>query len=356
MYLSSAVVSVEAGAYTTLDVDGTALQVRLPAQGAGTMGLLIADPCIIQWVWCPYADVYDIENTLQSVLNSMAAHSELDYWMNIGDLFYDQIGNITARFFSGLSQQVQSTVHGVSMGNHDYWNDGSPGTAKSTDNFGNGLMQWYAQDAMSSKLNPAAPFDFSQDPDLYQVAHFSNFFYYYMLGNVAFISYTGAASWSDQYSYFAEACSWVESHNPALVVLMSHWDADNLGCASGMAAPEAFSQILSMPGCSALAPRIKYFEGHNHCNKVTNPNVGFMIGAFGMSGCGDLGLPVLDTRNGEAKLWYFSLGSGGVRHSNWDTVLGCIRANGASSCTQYADQWMLQSLTYASNVSGVTLV
>jgi hypothetical protein len=124
-----------------------------------------------------------------------------------------------------------------------------------------------------------------------------------------------------------------------------------------MATPEAYSQILSLPGCSALSSRIKYFEGHNHCNHITKTNIGFMIGSFGMGGCGDFGLPVLDTRNGEAKLWYFNLGSGGVRHSNWDTVLGCIKANGASSCLQYADQWMLQSLSYdASNTSGVTLV
>merc|ERR1712100_588839 len=138
---------------------------------------------------------------------------------------------------------------------------------------------------------------------------------------------------------------------------MGHWDGDNMGCASGMATPEAYSKLVSVPGCSALSSKIKYFEGHTHCNHVTNTNTGFMIGAFGMSGCGDFGLPVLDTRGGEAKLWYFGLGSGGRRNSNWDTVLGCIRANGVSGCTQYASPWMQQSLSYeASNVSSFTLV
>merc|ERR1711924_209241 len=137
---------------------------------------------------------------------------------------------------------------------------------------------------------------------------------------------------------------------PALLVLLGHWDADNLGCSSGMATPDAFSSISSLPGCQSLASsqRIKYFEGHNHCNRITNPNTGFMIGSFGMSGCGDFGLPIMDTRGSDAILWYFHLGSGGKRHSDFDTVLDCIKTNGFSKCTQYATRWMEQSLTSGS--------
>jgi len=343
MHLNSAIVTVTPGVEQSFNLDGYKVNVRIPKQNDGTVGLLIADPCIINSQWCPYANTFDVENTLQDVLNSMAAHDELDYWMNVGDLFYDQSGSITTRFFSGLNADVQSRVHGVTMGNHDYFNDGSPTSAQSSDNFGNGLMQWYAQDAMSAKSNSSHPFDLSVDPASLQVAHHSNFFWYYMMGNVAFVSFTGEASWDASSSYFEEACTWAEAQNPSLLVLLGHWDADNHGCSSGMSTSEVYTKVSALSGCSSMASRIKYFEGHNHCNKITQANTGFMIGAFGMGGCGDFGLPILDTRNDEAKLWYFKLGSNGVRTSNWDEVLGCIKSNGFGACTQYADTWMQQS-------------
>jgi len=217
-------------------------------------------------------------------------------------------------------------------------------------------MQWYAQDAMSGKSDASRPFDLSVNPGTMQVAHFSNFFWYNMVGNVAFIGFSGEGGWNQQLPYFQEACNWAEAQDPALLVLLGHWDGDNMGCASGMAASEVYNAVRSLPGCAALAPRLKYFEGHTHCNKVTQDNTGFMVGANGMSGCGDFGLPILDTRGGQATLWYFSLGSGGQRHSNWDEVLTCIRNYGFSACTQYADKWMQQSLTFANSTSSVTFV
>merc|ERR1711957_428272 len=135
-----------------------------------------------------------------------------------------------------------------------------------------------------------------------------------------------------------------------------HWDGDNMGCASGMAASEVYDKVQSLSGCDALQGRIKYFEGHTHCNQIMESNTGFMVGANGMSGCGNFGLPILDTRGDQATLWYFSLGSNGQRHSNWDEVLTCIRNYGFSACTQYADKWMQQSLTFANSTSSVTFV
>jgi len=347
MHLSSALVDVEPGIKQSLSLDGFKIDVRIPKQDEGSVGLLIADPCIDESQWCPYANTWDVEHTLQSTLNTLAAHDELDYWMNIGDLFYDQVGDTTARFFSGLSVDVQSRIHGVSMGNHDFWQDGKPGSAQWSDNFGNGLMQWYAQDAMSGKSDASQPFDFSIDPSTYQVAHFSNFFWYNMIGNVAFIGFSGEAGWDQSEAYFEEACSWAQQQNPALLVLLGHWDADNLGCASGMASPEVYGKVSALPACATLGSRIKYFEGHNHCNRIVEDNTGFMVGANGMAGCGDFGLPILDTRGGQATLWYFSLGSGGNRHTNWDEVLGCIKSYGFAGCTQYADIWMQEQINAA---------
>merc|ERR1711937_470141 len=151
--------------------------------------------------------------------------------------------------------QAQAAIHGISMGNHDYWNDGHPGTARASDNFGNGLMQWYAQDAMSAKNDGSKPFDFSADPAAFQVAKASNFFWYNMIGNVAFVSFSGESSWDASASYFQEACSWAHSQNPSLMVLLGHWDAVNLGCQSGMDTKDVHSKVLSLPGCSELSSR-----------------------------------------------------------------------------------------------------
>lgn len=354
LHLSSAVVSVEPGVSTEMNLDGYSVQVRVPAQGDGTVGMLIADPCLYQSQWCFYADVFDIQNTLQTVLNSLAEHDELDYWMNIGDLFYDQRGNITSKFFDGLSMKTQAKVHGVSMGNHDYWNDGSPYSKNITlDNFGYGLMQWYAQDAMSAKEDATQPFDFSGNPFVGEVAHYSNFFTYSMIGNVAFISFSGEGSWSQQESYFKEACEYVGEQDPDLLVLLGHWDADNLGCQSGMAAPEAYNRIMGFSGCGNLGDRVKYFEGHTHCNHITQTNTGFMVGSFGMTGCGDFGIPIMDTRDGQAVLYYFLLGSNGRRNSKWSAIMDCFKSSGFSACKHYAQQWMQQDLPSSSNASPV---
>jgi len=312
--------------------------------GDGTVGFLIADPCIVYSAWCPYVYTFDIQQTLYAVMDSLAQHDELDYWINAGDLFYDQVGDITWDFFSGLPPAVASTVHGISVGNHDFWQDGSPNTASlERDNFGQGLMQWYAQDTMSSKFDESLLFDQSRTPP--QTPDVSNFFWYYMMGNVAFISFSGEHGWADSEDYFEEACAWADSNNPSLLVLLGHWDADNLGCSSGMATPEIYSKLIQMPGCQRFGSRIKYFEGHNHCNRIVSPNTGFMVGSFGMSGCGDFGLPIMDTRNAQAVLYYFKLGEGGARVSNWDAIMNCIKSNGLSGCTQYAEKWMEQSLT-----------
>jgi len=101
---------------------------------------------------------------------------------------------------------------------------------------------------------------------------------------------------------------------------------------------------MSMPGCQRFGSRIKYFEGHTHCNKVTKPNTGFMVGSFGQRGCGHFGLPIMDTRNGSAVLYYFELGDGGNRVHDWDTKMNCIKSHGLSGCTHLAKKWMEESL------------
>mmetsp|Transcript_91044 Transcript_91044/g.208645 ORF Transcript_91044/g.208645 Transcript_91044/m.208645 type:complete len:607 (-) Transcript_91044:393-2213(-) len=338
-YLKSAVVGFTPGEATTLTVEGQRVVVDIPAQGQGTVGLIVADPCISADNYCIYQNPYNMKGTLQSVINSMSKH-RLDYWMNVGDLFYDLDGTRTNDFFSGLSLTAMSKVHGVTMGNHDYWIGGSPGAKMSADSFGTGHMQWYALDTMASKDNPAEPFDFSVSADSQEICAVSNSFWYNAVGNVGFIGFSNAYEWWQLEGYFQEACAWAQETQPQLVVLLGHWDAVNLGCQAGEDTPDVFRKVQSIPACSALGDSLKYVVGHNHCNEIMQADTGFMLGAFGMSGCGQFGLPVLDTRNNRAKLYYFKMGTGGQREGQFQAVLDCLDASGFDGCLQYADTWM----------------
>jgi len=195
---------------------------------------------------------------------------------------------------------------------------------------------------MSAKWDEASPFHFGQAPP--QIAHVDNFFWYNMVGNIAFISFSGAHGWESSQAHFEEACSWADKENPSWVVLLGHWDVDNLGCRNGMAAPEVYDHLKVMPGCQRFGSRIKFFEGHVHSNHVVRQNTGFMVGSFGQSGSGDFGLPILDTRDEKAVLYYFKLGQGGRKLSTWDTVMCCIKSKGLSGCRHHADVWLEQSL------------
>ena len=94
---------------------------------------------------------------------------------------------------------------------------------------------------------------------------------------------------------------------------------------------------------------MKYFMGHEHCNTITEPDLGYMVGANGMAGCGEWGLPVVDTTDssdGSFKMYYFQLFTApGVRNNftqptdNFDEIASCFRENGVSGCYHLATRW-----------------
>jgi len=280
---------------------------------------------------------------MTGVLNSMAAHHELDYFVLLGDNFYDKFGSSTTQFFAGLSLEASAKIHAAVMGNHDFWEHGSPPGA-SDESFGNGHMQWYAQDAVASELDSAKPFDFSINPSSKKIAAVTNFIWYNMIGNVALIGFSGAHSWGESVPHFEKTCQWIASQRLALVLLLGHWNSQDGGCAPGMNTENVYKTIQKVKGCDDLWTRLKFFEGHDHRNRIVEKNVGFCVGDFGFDGVGDLGLPILDTRNGRAKLYYFPLGTKMKRSNDFDEILGCISAKGFSACAQYSQVWLDQPL------------
>lgn len=361
-HLRSSLIDVVPGEKTSLTLGGQDVELYVPPSTEGSVGLLIGDPCIYQNNWCAYADVYDMKGTLQRVMNGLSNHDELDYWMNVGDLFYDIEGGATQDFFAGLLPKTAARPHHIVMGNHDFWLNGMDGAATDEDSFGNFHMQWYAQDAMSSKEDPATPFDFSEKASEKKIAAMSNFQWYTQIGNVAFVGFSNVYEWDAQTPFFEEVCSWAGAQKPALLVLLGHWHAVDMGCAPGMDGPGSYNHIKSLPGCAELGTRIKYFEGHRHCNGVQSDNTGFLIGSFGMGigGCADpwnaeygdgaFGLPILDTRGEDARLYYVELGRHGQRNDHFEDTLGCIEAKGFSECmeqfqaTDVLRTWMSEAI------------
>jgi hypothetical protein len=345
-YLRSAIVPIIPGEDNKLSLDGHEVQIKVPLEGTGSVGLLIGDPCIVyDKTYCKHTRTFQVKHTLQAVLNSMAKHGELDYWLMFGDLFYDKLGSITQDFFEGLSKNASSSILGVTLGNHDYWLGGSPSAADHSDSFGNGHMQWYAQDTVSAKHDEAQPFNFDADPAKYEIADISNSFWYYTVGNVALVGFSSSYDWDASLPYFREACSWIGSTKPALAVLVGHWNSENSGCVEGMGTESVFARVQRLAGCDTLGTRIKFVEGHKHCNQIKQNNTGFLLGSFGFSdsdtSCsGAFGLPILDTRDGWARLYYFELGSFGQRADNFDTIIECFKEKGFSMCMSYAQLWM----------------
>merc|ERR1739845_167711 len=131
-------------------------------------------------------------------------------------------------------------------------------------------------------------------------------------------------SWSDMGPLFEKACTWVGSVKPAVLFLVGHWNGSGMGCPSGMDDESVYNRVKALPGCSGVP--FKYIEGHAHCNTLqTN---GVMLGSFGFSGCGDYGIPVVDTRNNKLKLYYFEMASHGNKNGNFDAFVRCLESKG----------------------------
>lgn len=68
-----------------------------------------------------------------------------------------------------------------------------------------------------------------------------------------------------------------------------------------------------------------------------------------MEGCGNWGLPMLDTTDEMARLWYFPIVLGPTEpieagDARYDRLLACATAQGWRACTHLATLWLNQTL------------
>ncbi len=63
------------------------------------------------------------------------------------------------------------------------------------------------------------------------------------------------------------------------------YDLGLKGCAEGMSAPDVYDRLLKLEECKALEldKRLKWMNGHYHCNYVMKSNTGVDLGSNGMT-------------------------------------------------------------------------
>ena len=117
--------------------------------------------------------------------------------------------------------------------------------------------------------------------------------------------------------------------------------------------PEVYKDISKLAECAAVKDRMRYLMGHQHCNKVVEPGVGFMVGGAGMSGCGQFGVTVLDSSPAAGaaasatplSVYHFRINSDdGPDYYN--QTAECFRQKGVSGCYDLdnVDVWQLAGL------------
>lgn len=357
-YLNTGIVTVTPGEVTSFDIAGESVDILIPVENTGIRGAVFGDPCFTnEFVWCTYGEKFNTLNRSTELLNAMNAHDDVNFWMILGDNFYDQSGEPTAQWFSMLSKESKQKIYASVVGNHDLWILSAPLVwMKRKDQLGFGFMQYNAQDTAASvqpaQIESEVPFDFSVNPDAedataHSIPPASNFFSYFKLGNVGFIAYSGAHTFDESSSLFDEACQHLNSETGGAgadaVVLLGHWNTPGLGCPEDMNVPKTYRQLIAeIPSCAAISDKMRYIMGHMHCNVVYEQDVGFMVAGQGMTASvpceGNYGLPIIDTFNSTFSIYFFDIQQWD-EYDNYDTILECVKENGVSGCYHLATQW-----------------
>jgi len=336
--------------------------IKVPPRMGAVRGFILGDPCFNgDYVGCRHGGTFHVFDRLTQMLN-VGLSRDVDTWALLGDNFYDPHGVLSPQFMQALSMPAKSKPMVVVPGNHDFWQHGSPHSRTGYDTYGNGYMQYWGTDTQASLANASMPFDFRVDPSTKEIAAAGNFFSYNRIGSLATITFSGAHHKDVMDPLFQEACEWVKREQPSYVFVLGHWSGVDLGCAEKMSTRDVHERIKKMPGCKEMSHRIKWFEGHQHCNLIVKENEGFRVAGWGMGGCKNhespnFGVPYFDISDeGRLHVGYFPIvgGNGTVpidvenescgQDITWETFIGCIEANGLAGCKHLSVIWHEQSL------------
>jgi len=354
--------------------DNGDISFSLPPQGTGVKGIFFGDPCSEpDFVGCiHFDDGTSMQTRLPRLLNALAP--SIDFRVMIGDNLYDRDGDITTRFFGQLTPEAQHSVVDIAvLGNHDLYWAGSDLLRTRLDPFGNGFLQFNAQDSILSKDDSVNFLDLSVDPDAGATADArwpnslpaaDNFLSYYSVGNVGFITYSGAHAWDDyRDGAFEEACAYfsgeVENDATSVIFLAGHWNQQELGatsCAPDMDTPSIFQRLSSLKGCDS--GKLRYVTGHTHCNEIMDQDaqgspIGYLLGGTGVysgsSGCNSFGFAYTDTSDERELVVAFNLAYDNREEAPpstdmYDEIVSCFEKSGVGQCLHYGDVWRNTSL------------
>ena len=120
-----------------------------------------------------------------------------------------------------------------------------------------------------------------------------------------------------------------------------------------MDVPAVYEEIKSFDGCAQLdaAHNLKYVMGHTHCNEVTatdpvtKDGLGFMVAGQGMEGCGNYGIPIVETtKEGRVEITYFNVQDTSGSPDQYDAILKCFEEKGPVNCKELGKTWLNQTI------------
>ena len=95
---------------------------------------------------------------------------------------------------------------------------------------------------------------------------------YHQFGNLGIIAYVGGGVQPEGIvPAIEEACTFMGSDNAkgvTDVLLVGHWNDASSGCPTGSNTPSIRDVAASLPGCSQFGGRLRFADGHTHCNNV----------------------------------------------------------------------------------------
>eukprot|EP00038_Savillea_parva_P010735 m.192410 g.192410 ORF g.192410 m.192410 type:complete len:573 (-) comp18633_c0_seq1:255-1973(-) len=352
----------------------TVLRATAPPSDGGVAGVLIGDPCvhdasITSLVACFYGKKFETKTRTPALLNALVGAQDptaMQFWAILGDNFYDRTGATTKKMFAAISTETKARPFLSVPGNHDYWVLGTPEVGTVDDQYGNGFMQYYGQDTLAAHTvlpnttgAAAVPYNFSIDPHKGHVLFggnkpvIDNSFVMHRMGNLGVIGFSGAYTLEETQPLMAQACLWLGDETDAGTVqvgmIVGHWDIKGAGASADMAVPGFYDHMRVLPGCDTLDQRgmLKFFMGHTHCN-VPHPhghvNTGFMVAGQGMEGCGNYGMPIVDTTEGRVRVYHFEIVAKNGTDS-YDATMSCLSQSATwRNCTHLADVWLDQPI------------
>ena len=386
-WLQSTVINATPGVPQVLNLGraGNVTVPSLPAEGAAVRGIFLGDPCTEPgFVGCIHFNGTGAANMSTRLPRLFNAITDVDFRVVLGDNLYDSGGAITQRFHTALTPAARQLFSLTVPGNHDYWTVGAPLGKTKKDQFGNGFMQYYAQDVVAGRGNASTtPFDFTVDPDTKQLPPASNFAFYHKIGDTGFIGFSGAHTKEDHIAFFEEACAYFDESvpRPAIIFALGHWSEAGLGAPIGMSTPAVFGRLSKLRGCDRGT--LRYAMGHTHCNRVdrsegaalapvppasstpatkaqmpvgTHSNrgvegeaIGYLLGGTGVRGdymgCNTFGFAYYESGARELVVG-FTLAENDA--DQYDHIVNCFEMRGISNCLSLGTVWRNSSMSRGS--------